>query len=155
VTVFDPVEAQQHITEARAREADDTTFRLTVNPSILFGLLASDLESAVEYIAGLETRHENTVQKLGRELGYEGIRGMDSEVIADEVIVELKRLVAEVARLNGVIEKARARVEGPLSIIVDDPESKHNRDASIIGAAFAVHALLTPVSTEPESEVKL
>lgn len=134
MTVFDPVEAQQHITEAR--KAATAVYIAVEEPvardlsRILTGL-AADLESAVEYIAGEDAR----VMGL--------LEGLVPRTLSKVAVLE-----AEVARLNKVI----VVISGDMHLTQMTPNS-NDPGAYVLGATAekAIFDALTPVSTEPES----
>lgn len=137
---FNPVEAQQHIAEAR--KAATAVYVAVEEPvardlnRILTGL-ASDLESAVEYIAGLEKRFTATTEH------YSGLLEQDDSRVA--------ALEDEVARLNGVI----ARVKAIEPFCFADPDDPERTPGDPVVWHCEVLAALAPAPTEPTPDTDI
>lgn len=159
MTVFDPVEAQQHI--KGAREQVSAMFDRPGSMGIGVGSIAdytlkicSALESAVEYIAELETKHHSGFNCSNR---YEAVnRRM---VTAEAEVARLNSQIARDKRANDSVDswiELANRYESKLNAVHAYINENEHPDDWGVPCVYTkdLRAILTTVSTEPESENK-
>lgn len=151
MTPFNPVEAQQHIAEARKAA---TAVYVAVEAPVAYDLsriltgLASDLESAVEHIAGLEKAVGYIRDLHSVEKRYQS--SPDSEEsydTAEQVAREQDIALADVTFFEVCAECGRIEMD-----MQDDWDERAYKE-SLWPCATAIRlALSAPAPTEPEKE---